>query len=117
MRWTEVRHSVGAGLLDRINHWTSRLRIEARVDVLPDEWLPVDEIDLVFGALEKPEITASADIDQPLDCPAASTVVDENRRRYFVPVPRLVWIVLLMPDDFSIRDVQGDGRAQSAGAA
>src|SRR5207244_2642342 len=82
-----------------------RLRIEAAEDVLLHVRLALDEIDLPARPLEKPQVPVARDVDQSFDRAAVARVVDENRRRHFVPIPRIVRVVLKVTFDLSRRDI------------
>ena len=94
-RRAEFRRLAGAGLVGRIDVGPSGLRIEALEHVLLHVRLAFDELDRAVRALEKPQIAVARDVDQPLDRSAVALVVDENRRRHLVPVPRIVRVVLV----------------------
>ena len=84
--------------------------IEATEDVLVDVRLAVDELDRAVRALEEPQIAVARDVDESLDRASVAPVVDEDRRRHFVPVPRLVRVVLEVALDLPGRHVDRDRR-------
>src|SRR5204863_6935081 len=90
----------------------SRLWIEALEDVLLHVRLTVDEVDRAVRALHEPEIAVASDVNESLDRLAVALEVDEDRRRHFVPVPRVVRVVLVVALDPAARDVDGDRRAR-----
>ncbi len=98
-----------ARLARRIDVGPSGRRIETAIDVLIDVRFAVDEVDRARRALEEIEIPVARDVDEALYLPAAALIVDEDRRRHFVPVPRLVGVVLEVALDLSGGDVDGHG--------
>ena len=62
------------------------------------------------AALEKPQIAVARDVDQPFDRAAVARVVDEDRRRHLVPVPRVVRVILEVALDRAGRDIDREGR-------
>src|SRR2546430_785258 len=88
----------------------SRFRIEALEDVLIDVRLAFDERDRTGASLEKPQIPVTRDVDEPLDRAAVAPVVDENRRRDLVPVPRVVLVILEVAFERAGCDVERDDR-------
>src|SRR5206468_12631519 len=100
----------GSGPARRIHIRSARLRIETPEYVLPDVGCAIDEANGAAASLEKPEIAVARHVDEAADGSAAALVIDEDRRRYLVPVPGIVRVVLEMAFDFSGRDVQRDRR-------
>ena len=62
------------------------------------------------AALEKPQVSVARHVDESFDRPAVALIVDEDRRRHFIPVPRLVRVVLEVSLDLSGRDVDRNRR-------
>ena len=55
------------------------------------------EVDLVRGALEVPDVAAARDVDQALHDSAIALIVEEDRWRDLIPVPRIVGMILECP--------------------
>ena len=98
------------GLLDGIDVRPSSDRVETAEDGLSDEGFAFDELDGPVAALEKPEVSVASDVDESFDRAAVALIVHEDRRRHFIPVPRLVRVVLEVSFDLSGRDVDRDRR-------
>src|SRR4029453_9581113 len=79
-------------------------------DVLVYEWGGGDEIDLLPAALEHPDIAVATGMDQALDVATANFEVGKDRRIDFVPVPRIVIVVLEMRLDLAAVGIDGDHR-------
>ena len=62
--------------------------------------------DCPCSRLRKPEVLHLADRDELLHCAAVALIVDQNRRRHLVPVPRFVRVILEMPLQGAGRDVE-----------
>src|SRR5262249_20693923 len=75
---------------------TTGLRIETLENVLIDERLAFDELDRSRAALEEPDVTIARAVDQAFDRAAVALVVDEDRRRHFIPIPCVVRVVLVI---------------------
>src|SRR5262249_56870323 len=93
---TEAGHLAARRLVIGIDLRTSGPGVEALEDVLFDVRLAFDELDPVARPLEKVQITAAREVDETLDRPAVALVIDQDRRRHFVAVPRFVRRVLEM---------------------
>ena len=70
--------------------------------------LALDEIDAAVGALEKPEIAVAGHVDQAFDGAAVTLIINEDRRRDLVPIPRVVRMVLKVAFDRAGGDVDRD---------
>src|SRR3989442_1673477 len=70
-----------------------------------------NEVDLVASALELPEIAVSRDVDEALYGSPVAPVVDDQRRREFVPIPGVVGMILKVSLDLPGAGVEGDHRA------
>jgi len=79
------------------------------------ERLTGDEVDLVGGTLKPPQIAVAGDIDEAFHIFAVVLVVDEDRRRDFVPVPRIVLVILEVPLDLPALAVERDTLGEVAG--
>ena len=84
------------------------LGIEALEDVLAHVGLAGDEVDLVVGALKLPEVTVACDVDEALHGSSVSLVVEDERRRDFIPIPRIVGVILEVALDCAAGGVEGD---------
>src|SRR5262249_10318770 len=80
-------------------------------DVLARVGLASDEIDLVVGALELPEVTVARDVHEALHGSSVSLVVEDQRGRGFVPIPGIVGMILEVAFDRAAGGVEGDNRA------
>src|SRR6202011_5265735 len=74
---------------------------ETREHVLPHERLSLDGIDRAVGALEEPQVAVARCVDQAFDGAAVALVIHDNARRHFVPVPRLIRMVLVIALDLA----------------
>ncbi len=110
-RRAKRRFPGAAGLVLRIDVRPPGFRIEAPEHRLVHVGLAFHEVDRPVRALEEPEVAVARDVDQALDRPSVPLIVHENRRRHFIPVPRIVRMVLMMSLDRARRDVDGDRRA------
>ena len=104
----ELGGLVGAGLARLIDIRPPGLGIEALEDVLTHVGLADDEVDLVVGALELPEVTVACDVDETLHGSSVSLVVEDERRRDFIPIPRIVGVILEVAFDRAAGGVEGD---------
>src|SRR5215831_16349569 len=109
MRRTELRLFAGARLPRWIDLRPPGLRIEAREHVLLHVGFAFDEGDRAVRTLEEPHVAVARDIDEAFDRSAPARVVDENRRRHLVPVPRIVRMILKMPHYLARGDIERDG--------
>ena len=109
MRGTEIRGLAGPWLASWIDVRPSRFRIEASEHVLRDVRSAFDVVDRSVGALEEPEVAIAGDVDEALDRSAVPPEVDQDWRRYLVPVPRFVRLILVMAFDPARGRVDGDG--------
>src|SRR5439155_638971 len=75
-----------------------------------DVGLALDKTNGTAGSLEKPKIPVARDIDEALDRASAAAVVHEDRRRYFIPVPGVVGVILEMTFDLAGGYIECDGR-------
>src|SRR6266852_6046853 len=98
-RRAEICLLVGARLVVGINLRPPGLRIHALENVLLHKWPAIDKIYRTLGALEEPEIAVASHVDQTTDRSSIPLVVDQNRRRYLIPIPRFVRIVLMVALD------------------
>src|SRR5262245_8210242 len=96
VRRTVVCHFSGAGLAHGIHVGTAGFGIKTLEDVLPYKGRTFNEIDFAVGALEKPKVTVASDVDQALDVTAIAFVIDQNWRRDFIPIPRIVGVILVV---------------------
>src|SRR4030095_12941892 len=87
----------------------SSLRIETWKYRLRDERFPFHEADWPGAAFEEPQVPVARHVDQSSDRAVVALVVDENRRRNFIPVPRFVRVVLEVPLDLSRRAMCRNG--------
>src|SRR4030095_7929959 len=108
--WTEVRRFTRAGFACGINVRLACFRIEAPEDVLVDVGFSFDKVNRTLGALQKPEVAISSDVDESLDRAAIATIVDQDWWRNFVPIPRVVGMVLEVTFDLPRCNIDGDGR-------
>src|SRR5438034_1343982 len=83
-----ARHAVGVVL------GTARRWIDALEDVLLDVGRRRDERDFVLGALQPVEIAVARRMDEAFDGAAVLREVEDHRRVGFVPIPRVVPVVL-----------------------
>src|SRR5262249_15114418 len=60
--------------------------------------------------LEKPQIPIARHVDETFDHAAVAPIVDQDRRRHFVPVPGIIWMVLVVAFDLSRRHIESDRR-------
>ena len=70
--------------------------IDALERVLSDVRLGGDERDLVPASLEQPQVSVASWMHQSLDRPPVPLHIDEHGRGDFVPVPRIVPVVLVV---------------------
>ena len=107
----EVGAFAGARLSSGIDVGPSGHRIETReTRSASTNGLPSTKRIGPVPALEKPEVSVARDVDEAFDRPAVALVVHEDRRRHFVPVPRLVRVVLEVSPDLPGRHVDRDRR-------
>src|SRR4029453_12571739 len=110
MRRTDV---VGAlprpGFPIRIDVGPSSFRIEAAKHRLLHERLAFDKGDGPCAPLEEPQVTVARDVYQPLHRPAVALIVPQDRRGHLVPIPRIVWMVLVVAHDATRANVERDG--------
>src|SRR5207244_13648837 len=83
--WAGLGGLAGAGLARLVVLRTAGLRVEALEDVLPHIGLTGDEVDLVLGALELPEVAAARDVDETFHLAALVGVVEHDRLRDLLP--------------------------------
>jgi len=93
-----------------INVWPPRLWIEAFEDVLLYERFAVDEVDLIRGPFEHPQIAVARDVSEPVDCFAVALIINEHRRVDLVPIPRIVRMILEMALDIPGRGIERNCR-------
>jgi hypothetical protein len=76
-------------------------RIEAAKHVLIDVRFAFDELDgsAVVAAIEKPQVAVARDVDQTFHGASAALIIDQNRRRRLIPIPRFVRCVLKISFD------------------
>jgi len=86
----------------------ARLRVEPCDHVVAHVGLRVDEPDVVLRALEEPQVPITARVHQPVDRASAAVEIKEQWRRDLVPVPRVVPVVLVVGDDASGCNVEGE---------
>src|SRR5262249_44684635 len=110
VRGTEFRRFAGSRLTRRVDIRTAGLRIYAAKHVLFDERFAVDEIDRAVGAFEEPQIAVARDVNESLDRATVPLVVDGDRRRPLIPIPRVVRVVLVIALDSPGRRVNGNRR-------
>src|SRR5262249_6784060 len=91
---TELGGLVGAGLARFIDIRPGGFGIETLENVLAHVGLAGDEVDLVVGALELPEVTVARDVDEALHGSSIPLVVERKRRRGFVLIPGIVGMIL-----------------------
>src|SRR5438552_240414 len=107
---TELGALVGARLARLIDLGPSGPGIEPLEHVLAHVGLAGDELDLAVGALELPEIAVARDVDEALHASPVATVVDDQRRRDFVPIPGVVGMILEVSPDLPGAGAEGDDR-------
>src|SRR5439155_51531 len=107
---TELGALVGARLARLIDLGPSGPGIEPLEHVLAHVGLAGDELDLAVGALELPEIAVARDVDEALHASPVAPVVDDQRRRDFVPIPGVVRMILEVSLDLPGAGVEGDDR-------
>src|SRR5215469_8056693 len=103
----ELGGLVGAGLACLIDIRPPGLGIETLEYVLAHVGLAGDEVDLVVGALELPEVTVACDVDEALHGSSISLVVEDDRRRDFVPIPGIIGMILEVAFDRAAGGVEG----------
>src|SRR5262245_22010554 len=104
--WTELRRLAGAGLAFLVDVRPTSLGVEALEYILAHIGSTGHEVDLVRGALEVPDVATARDIDQALHGSAVALIVENDRWRDLVPVPRIVGMILEMPLDCAGIDVE-----------
>ena len=98
----------GGGLMRRVNFRFSRLRVKPREHVLRHKRLAFDEMNGAFGAFEEPEVAVARRVNHAFIGLAAAFEIDEDGRRYFVPVPGIIRVVLMVTANRAGRDIEGD---------
>ena len=107
VRRAEICALTGARLAGGVDVGTARDRVETAEGGLAHERLAFDEPDGAVAALEEPEIPVARHVDESLHGAAVALVVDEDRRRHFIPVPRVVRMVLMVALDRAGHHVDG----------
>src|SRR5579862_6891802 len=74
---------------------TAGFRIEAGDHVVLDEGFAVDEVNAVGLALEHPQIAVAARMHEALEVAAVAFDVDQQWRRYLIPIPIVVPVILV----------------------
>src|SRR5262245_20445620 len=108
--WAEFRYLAGPWLSSGINLRTAGLGIKAQEDVLIHIRFAFHEPNGSAGTFEKPQITVARHVNQALDGAPAAPVIDKDRRRNFVPIPRIVGVILEMSFDFASGNIDCDSR-------
>src|SRR5262249_53849697 len=111
-RRTELDFLAHARFVRQIDFRTSSLRIEALEHVLLHVGTAVDEVNRAVRPFEKPEVAVARDVNEAFYRLAVAWVVDEVWRRHFVPVPRVVGVVLGIALDGACRDVDRERRTR-----
>src|SRR6266705_6997140 len=107
---TELGGLVGARLAALVDIGPSGPGIETLEHVLAHVGLAGNEVDLVVRALELPEIAVASDVDKALHGSPIAPVVDDQRRRDFVPIPGVVRMILEVSLYLPGAGIEGDNR-------
>src|SRR4029077_19907983 len=78
--------------------------------VLLDVGFAFDEANFGVAAFQEPQVPIAGDIDETLHRAVVAPVVDQNRRRDFVPIPGIVWMILEVSLDLTGGHIDRDGR-------
>ena len=82
-------------------------RVQTLENILFYKWPAIDITDLAVTAVEKTYIAVTRDVDQSGDGLASALEIHDNGRGNFIPIPRIVRVVLEVAFDFAR---QGSGK-------
>src|SRR6185436_20031588 len=96
--------------LGLVDHGATSLRIDRFEDVVIGEREGMQELELIVIAIQDPQIAVPTGVRRGLYEPAVDLRVDQERRRYFIPVPAVVRGVLVITLDLACLDIERDRR-------
>src|SRR4029079_17174823 len=94
----------------RIDVRTAGFGIEAKEYILVHIRFTFDETNRPVGTLEKPEIAVTSDIDKAFERTSTAAKVHDYWRRYLIPIPGIIGMILKVPLDLSCSDIECDRR-------
>src|SRR4029077_12649448 len=109
---TKIGGLASAGLARLVDVGPGSVGVEALEHVLAHKGLAGDEVDLSGGTLKVPDVAAARDVDETFHGSAVALIIDDDWRRYFVPVPRVVGVILEVALYLAAVDIECDDRAR-----
>src|SRR5258708_36705322 len=87
---------LSAWTLGLVDHGATGLRIDRLEDVVIGEREGMQEFELIVIAIQDPQVAVAAGVRPGLYQPSVDLRVDQERGRYFVPIPAVVRCVLVI---------------------
>ena len=112
IRWGKSSRSYCRRLVRRIDDRAAGSRFHTREHIVPHERLAIDEADPVGATVELPQIAVARRVDEAFDNSVATPVINQDRRQYFVPIPRVVLMMRKVALDRAVTNVERHDRFQ-----